>query len=137
MKKKLISLLLVLALVFSNSAFAVAAENDYLTEKPTVTISAEMTGTEAMGHIGDENSIFLDLRAAEDYAAGHIKGTVSAPVCLPASQDYKVPVANRDAFVEQMKGLGVAENNTTIYLHCYAGTFCVDYAANWLMEKCD
>ena len=136
MKKKLLSLILVLALVFSNSAFVMAADNEYLTEEPKVSITKEMTGSEAMTHIGDENALFLDLRSAEDYAAGHIKGSVSAPVCLPASQSYKVPVANRDAFVAQMKELKVAENKTPLYLSCYAGTLCVNYAADWLMEKC-
>ena len=134
MKKKLISLLLVLALVFSNATFAFAADGDYLTEEPKVKISKEMSGKTALTHIGDDNSIFLDLRAAEDYAAGHIKGTISAPVCLSASEGYKVPVANKEAFVAQMKELKVVENNTKIYLHCYMGTFCVNYAADWLLN---
>lgn len=93
----------------------------------------EMSGADAISHIGDENSVFLDLRAKEDFAAGHIKNTVSAPVC---NADYSVPVSNRDAFVAQMAELKVVENKTTIYLSCYAGTFCVDFAADWLINNC-
>ena len=132
MKKKLLSLLMVLALVLGNVAVVSAAE---AAADPSVKDSdlVAVTGAEAIAAIGTENVIFLDLRAAEDYAAGHIKGSVSAPVCLA---DYSVPVTNQEAFVAQMKELQVAENNTTIYLSCYAGTFCVNYAADWLMNDC-
>ena len=134
MKKKLTTLLLIFILALS-SVLMVSAE-EYL-DRPAKFETAEMTGAEAISHIGDENSLFLDLRAAADYDAGHIKNTVSAPVCLTAEEGYKVPVSNRDAFIDQMKELQVAENDTTLYLSCYAGTFCVDYAAYWLVEYCD
>ena len=135
MKKKLLSLLMVLALVLGNVAVVSAAE---AAEAPTVKDEdlVAVTGAEAIAAIGTENTIFLDLRAAEDFAAGHIKGSVSAPVCQPASENYAVPVTNQEAFIAQMNELKVAENNTTIYLSCYAGTFCVNYAADWLMNDC-
>jgi len=93
----------------------------------------EVSGAEAIKAIGTENSIFVDLRAKEDYAAGYIKNSISAPVC---DLDYSVPSTNREAFIEKMNELQVAEKNTTIYLSCYAGTFCVDYAADWLINHC-
>lgn len=135
MKKKLLSLLMVLALVLGNVAVVSAAE---AADAPTVKDEdlVAVTGAEAIAAIGTENTIFLDLRAAEDFAAGHIKGSVSAPVCQPASENYAVPVTNQEAFIAQMNELKVAENNTTIYLSCYAGTFCVNYAADWLMNDC-
>lgn len=107
----------------------------YLTEEPKVNLSNEVTGAEAIKAVSeDENAIFLDLRASEDYEAGHIKGTISAPVCLPASQGYKVPVALKNALVEQIKGMDLTGKK--LYLSCYAGTFCVNYAADWLMNEC-
>ena len=136
MKKKLISLLLFFVLAFSSVMMVSAAET---LEEPKEWENAltVMSGTEAMSHIGDENSVFIDLRASEDYEAGHIKGTVSAPVCLPASEGFAVNTDTRDAFIAKMAELKVAENDTTIYLSCYVGTFCVNYAADWLVDNCD
>ncbi len=108
--------------------------NDYLPVEPTVTLSNEMKASEALTHVADENAIFLDLRAAVDFEAGHVKGSVSAPVCLSAADGYKVPVANKEAFIKQMKELDIT--GKTLYLSCYAGTFCVNYAADWLLTEC-
>jgi len=132
MKKKFISLLMVFVLALS-SVMMVSAEE--MLEQPTEWADklTTMSGADAISHIGDENALFLDLRAAADYEAGHIKNTVSAPVC---EADYSVPVSNREAFVAQMAELKVVENNTTLYLSCYAGTFCVDFAADWLVNHC-
>ena len=41
MKRKLLSLLLVLALVFSNTTFAIAADNEYLTEEQRISAYSE------------------------------------------------------------------------------------------------
>ena len=134
MKKTIISLLLACAMMFGLSTVAFAADEVL---QPTFGNEdlVSVSGTEAIAHISDENALFLDLRAAADFAAGHIKGSVSAPVCLPGP-GYEVTLANQEAFVAQMAELKVAENNTTLYLSCYAGTFCVNYAATWLTELC-
>ena len=138
MKKKFISLLMVFVLALS-SVMVVSAEEQL--ERPQEWAEAlgltEMSGADAISHVekavkGEENSVFLDLRAKEDFAAGHLKNTVSAPVC---NADFSVPVSNRDAFIAQMAELKVTEYDT-IYLSCYAGTFCVDYAADWLINHC-
>ena len=110
MKKKLLSLLMVLALVLGNVAVVSAAE---AADAPTVSDSdlTAVTGAEAIAAIGTENTIFLDLRAAVDYAAGHIKGSVSAPVCLSADEGYAVPVTNKEAFIAQMQELQAKYQN--------------------------
>ena len=120
---------------------AVQAEEEsgeYLETEPKVNLSNEVSATDAVKAsyegFDKNNIIFLDLRAKEDYDAGHLKGAISAPVCLPASQGYKVPVAFRDALVKQVQGMDITGKK--IYLSCYAGTFCVNYASDWLMSLC-
>ena len=63
MKKKLLSFLMVLALVIGNVAVVSAAE---AADAPTVKDEdlTAVTGAEAIAAIGTENTIFLDLRAA-------------------------------------------------------------------------
>ncbi len=123
------------------AAVAVQAEEEsgeYLETEPKVNLSNEVSATDAVKAsyegFDKNNIIFLDLRAKEDYDAGHLKGAISAPVCLPASQGYKVPVAFRDALVKQVQGMDITGKK--IYLSCYAGTFCVNYASDWLMSLC-
>ena len=96
------------------AAVAVQAEEEsgeYLETEPKVNLSNEVSATDAVKAsyegFDKNNIIFLDLRAKEDYDAGHLKGAISAPVCLPASQGYKVPVAFRDALVKQVQGMDI------------------------------
>jgi len=133
MKKKLLSLLMICVLALSTFTVSFAAEAAQAPDKDEYASLVPITGAEAIKKIGTPNTLFLDLRAAADYEAGHIKNTVSAPVCLPGP-GYEVPLSNQEAFIQQMKELKVLENGTTLYLSCYAGTFCVDYAAEWLTE---
>ena len=71
MKKKFISLLMVCVLALS-SVMVVSAEEQL--ERPQEWAEAlgltEMSGADAISHIGDENAVFLDLRAKEDYLMG-------------------------------------------------------------------
>ena len=129
MKKKLLSLLVICIMVLSSFTVSFAAE-----EAPAPSVKDEdltpVSGADAIANIGKEGFIFLDLRAAADFAGGHMKNTVSAPVC---NADYSVPLTNKTAFIEQMQALNV-DSYSTIYLSCYMGTFCVNYAADWLLE---
>ncbi len=129
MKKKLLSLLVICIMVLSSFTVSFAAE-----AAPAPSVKDEdlyaVPGAEAIENIGKEGVIFLDLRAAADFAGGHMKNTVSAPVC---NADYSVPLTNKTAFIEQMQALNV-DSYSTIYLSCYMGTFCVNYAADWLLE---
>ena len=43
-------------------------------------------------------------------------------------------MAFRDALVKQVQGMDITGKK--IYLSCYAGTFCVNYASDWLMSLC-
>ena len=179
MKKRILTLLLAFTLVFSNSAFVLAAEPadeattvasedaevvDVTDDVDTTSVEAddvtpvaednvkaarkdlsqqptemkgyipEVSGSLALQKVSDPNSVVVDLRAAEDYAASHIQGTVSMPVCLPASQSYAVTQELKDAFVAYANANISKEKK--VYLVCYAGTFCVDYAADWLINDC-
>ena len=135
MKKKLLSLLVICIMVLSSFTVSFAEGEAHAADPGEYDGIAKATGTEAIAQIGSktEKTIFLDLRAAVDYAAGHIKGTTSAPVCLSAAEGYAVPLANEEAFIAQMTALNI-DNYDKIYLHCYKGTFCVDYAAEWLAD---
>lgn len=179
MKKRILTLLLAFTLVFSNSAFVLAAEPadeattvatedaevvDVTDDVDTTAVEAddvtpvaednvkaarkdlsqqptemegyipEVSGSLALQKVSDPSSVVVDLRAAEDYAASHIQGTVSMPVCLPASQSYAVTQELKDAFVAYANANISKEKK--IYLVCYVGTFCVNYAADWLINDC-
>ena len=131
MKKKLLTLFLALALVLSNNSMVMAAES--LTE-PTEMADAipTATGAEALAAVGADKTVVIDLRAASDYDAAHIKGSISLPVCLA---DYSVTTDQRDAFVDYVKAN--ISSDTKIYLVCYVGTFCVNFAAKWLTDPVD
>lgn len=132
MNKKILSLLLIFTLVLSS--FTVASAEEGSLERPTGPLIENILLDKAgngLKAIGTEGNIFLDLRAKADCEAGPIKGAVIAPVC---NADFSVTTANRDAFIAQMGGLDLT--GKTIYLSCYMGTFCVDYAIDWLVNGC-
>ncbi len=132
MNKKILSLLLIFTLVLSS--FTVASAEGGSLAKPTGSLIdgiAEASGADGLAAIGKDGNIFLDLRAKADCEATPIKGAVIAPVC---NADYSVPQANKDAFIAQMGELDLT--GKTIYLSCYMGTFCVDYAIDWLVNEC-
>ena len=131
MKKKLLTLFMAFVLVFTNSATAFAAEslND---KEPTEMATAipTATGAQALAAIGDSDSVVLDIRAAADYEKAHIKGTASNPVCLA---DYSVTTDERDAFIKYAKAN--ISTDKKVYLICYVGTFCVNFASKWLTDN--
>lgn len=131
MKKKLLTLFLAVVLVLNNSALAFAAES---LSEPTEMANAipTATGKEAIAALSATDSVVIDLRAAEDYEAAHIKGSVSLPVC---QKDYSVTTTQRDNFVNYVKNN--IDSSKKVYLVCYVGTFCVNFAAKWLTDPVD
>ena len=129
MKKKLLTLFMAFVLIFTNSATVFAAE---ALSEPTEMADAipTATGAQALAAISDTNSVVLDIRAAADYNQAHIKGAKSNPVC---QADYSVTTAERDAFVKYAKE-NIAKDKK-VYLICYVGTFCVNFASKWLTDN--
>lgn len=135
MRKKLFALLLATTLVLS-SVITVSAAN--IEPEPTddkYKNIAEVTGAQAVEIASDkdENTVVIDLRSAADYEQAHVKGTVSVPVCLPSSQGYAVTEELRTAFKDYASTN--LNKDSKVYLLCYAGTFCVNYASKWLQES--
>lgn len=134
MRKKLLTLFLAITLVFSNSAIAFAADTVETLTEPTEMANAipTATGKQAVDALTDGNSVVIDLRAANDYEKAHMEGSINLPVCL---SDYSVTTEQRDNFVNYVtKNI---DSNKKIYLVCYVGTFCVNFAAKWLTDPVD
>lgn len=131
MRKKLLTLFMAVVLLLSNSSIAFAAES---LSEPTEMANAipTATGAQTIAALNDSNSVVIDLRAASDYNAAHIKGSISLPVCL---SDFSVTTEQRDNFVNYVKNN--IDSSKKVYLVCYVGTFCVNFAAKWLTDPVD
>lgn len=86
---------------------------------------AKITPEDAKAKIGAEDTIFLDVRKADDYAAGHIQGAVSADMdAYNKGGDFESGVKNMQAVVTS------ADKN--IILICYSGKSYAQAATNVL-----
>ena len=70
---------------------------------------------------GDKTKLLVDLRKAEDFKAGHIKGAVNAPLNkVVDNNNYADGIANLTATLSRVTGNEVGEGRE-IVLVCYAG----------------
>ncbi|MBQ9068492.1 MAG: hypothetical protein IJ131_05425 [Eggerthellaceae bacterium] len=70
---------------------------------------------------GDKTKLLVDLRKAEDFKAGHIKGAVNAPLNkVVDNNNYADGIANLTATLSRVTGNEVGEG-CEIVLVCYAG----------------
>ena len=98
MKKRVLSLILGIMLVFSG------CENKDTDMKNNTYEKISMSeGIERMA--ADENFILLDVRRADEFAAGHIPGAVNLP--------------NEKIGTEEIASL--PDKNQTIYIYCRSG----------------
>lgn len=134
MRKKLFALLLATTLVLSSVINVSAANIEPEPKDDLYTMIDEVSGAEALAIAkdSDDNTVVIDLRSAADYAKAHIDGTISLSVCLSAAEGFAVTDELRTAFKAY-----AAENlqGKDVYLVCYVGTFCVNYASKWLQES--
>lgn len=72
-----------------------------------------ISSDDAVSNVGSEEYTFLDLRKAEDYAAGHIEGAISADMDAAVNGDFNAGVSKMQTAI---RGL---DNN--LILVCYSG----------------
>ena len=70
---------------------------------------------------GSEGYVLLDVRSAEDYAIGHIKGAFSAPVTHSENSDDPVSTANLQAALKAATGNESPVPGLTYVVLCYKG----------------
>ena len=82
-----------------------------------------MSSQTLLGILTSESTgyILLDVRAAEDYAAGHIKGAFSAPVTHSENSDDPVSTANLQAALKAATGDAGPVPGLTYVVLCYKG----------------
>ena len=80
----------------------------------------------AVAAVGDANIQFLDVRAADVFAAGHLKGSLNCSLATPTDKDLQITFA------------GWAKTNLKqelpIYITCYSGNKCAKTAISILKD---
>lgn len=79
-----------------------------------------MTVDELKGQLDSSDVVVVDVRKADDYAAGHIKGAVSADMDAAKGGDTEAGVTTMKATLKEATG---SENGAgkTLVLVCYSG----------------
>ena len=108
--KKLISMLLVLAMVLSMAACGASAP---AAEAPADVAMQYISVADAATKVGAEGYTFLDVRKAADYTADHIEGAVSADMDAAKNGDFAAGVATMEPVVANL--------DDTLIVVCYAG----------------
>ena len=100
----------------SKSSASASASSSSSASIETGTAQSYIAIDDAEKLIGDSNTVFVDLRKADDYSAGHIEGAISAPM------DAAVDGNDYDAATKEMKSaLGSDLDSKDLVLVCYKG----------------
>ena len=93
------------------------------TTAPAETVMEMMPSQTLLGILENETAgyILLDVRSAEDYAMGHIKGALSAPVTHGENSDDPVSLENLKAALQSATGNEGPVPGLTYVVLCYKG----------------
>lgn len=120
MKKQILSLLLAGVLAVSGVFAGVGAFTTPINAEETTQTYNYVSGADAVAKIGSEDTIILDVRAAENYAKGHLKGALSAPLF-----DANGVTDGSDALAEAFSAIIAAKadvlKDKNIYIQCNSG----------------
>ena len=122
--RNLIAIVLSLALATmaltacSNSSSSTGSEEAETTDVAMSYISAD--DTLAAVETGDTSYLVVDVRAADDYAAGHIEGAISADMDAAVSGDTDAGVETMTAALEEATDSATG-GDYTLVLVCYSG----------------
>lgn len=82
--------------------------------------------------LSDKNGVIIDVRTAEAYADGHIKGSISLPV-VEGEGKTKTEAAKK-AFIDYVTAHKAELESKNIYLLCYTGSSCAAAATDYFEE---
>ena len=127
MKKKLLSLVLVLALALSNLVVVSAAEPTY----------NYVSGEDTVAAIGTNDVVIIDVRSANTYAKGHLNKSLSMPVFKDLEDGTFALAAEElaDDFKASVEANKEALEGKDIYLLCNSGSRGAQAATALLIEE--
>lgn len=133
--KKFMSAFIVVALACGLSLGLVACSSGSTEEKKEETTTTEVKEVEmkqeavdvAKDEVGKSDVVFLDVRKADDYAAGHIIGAVNADMDKAKDGDNESGIANMKEAIEKNN-----LKDQKLVLVCYSGKRYAQAATNIL-----
>ncbi|MGF0031440.1 rhodanese-like domain-containing protein [Bariatricus sp. SGI.154] len=90
-----------------------------------------VSGAEAVSKIGDADSLILDVRSADKFAKGHLKGSLSLPVF---DANNNLPKNLQDDFVKYVNG-HKQDFQKNIYILCNSGSRGAQTATKLLLDQ--
>ncbi len=129
-------LLSIISLIILASMLLVGCAGNKTAEKPAENQMQYVKAEEVKKDIeGDGQYLLIDVRKAEDYEKGHIKGTVASDMDKANKEgDKEDGVAKMKATLKEATGSETGKDDTKVVLVCYSGKSYAQAATDALVS---